>query len=554
MKSSLTVSAVLIAALGGITPSFALDLNCLNRSSSFRGVRITIPQDELGISVSCAGDYNGDGIDDLLIGVGVSGNTGLGKTYVVFGREGLGGTGPIDLTSFDGTDGFVFDATTISPPNRFGRAVSAAGNFNGVGNAILIGAPLADPNGNMNSGLSCVVYPDPDVRPDGTLDFSKLSGSGLFINGVDAGDQSGSAVAPIGDFNGDGFDDIFIGAPAADSSGTAYVVYGGISPATELNALDGTNGFRINGVNFDERNGASVSSAGDMNGDGYIDLLIGAPNAAPLGASGQCYVVFGGVGVGASGPVELNALDGSNGFTLSSILGADAALGRTVSSAGDLNGDGFGDIVVGAPGAADGASFVVFGREDIGSPSLITFLPFIQEAGVLSLYSETGNIQNGFSVSSAGDVNGDGLDDVLIGSPSNTNQLQDRCYVVFGRANMGPGGSLTLTSLSGDKGVRINGTQFFERVGISVSSAGDFNNDGIDDIILGSVQGGNFYVVFGSPDFGQIVPGDVNANGCVGAGDLAELLAAWGSSEADLNNDGVTDASDLAILLAAWSP
>ena len=137
-----------------------------------------------------------------------------------------------------------------------------------------------------------------------------------------------------------------------------------------LSALDGTNGFTIDGIAAGDEAGYSVSGAGDVNGDGFDDLLVGAPLASSY--AGETYIVFGGVGLGASGSFDLSMLDGTNGFQLDGV-DETGHLGFSVSTAGDVNGDGFDDVIIGAPFASPciplppGESYVVFGADFTGA-------------------------------------------------------------------------------------------------------------------------------------------------------------------------------------------
>ncbi len=146
----------------------------------------------------------------------------------------------------------------------------------------------------------------------------------------------------------------------------------GSSGTLELSALDGSNGFVLNGVAAGDQSGVSVSAAGDVNGDGIDDLLVSARSADPNGgSSGASYVVFGASGVGSSGTLELSALDGSDGFALNGVTANDLS-GYSVSAAGDVNGDGVDDLLIGASSADpngnfSGASYVVFGASGVGS-------------------------------------------------------------------------------------------------------------------------------------------------------------------------------------------
>jgi len=151
-----------------------------------------------------------------------------------------------------------------------------------------------------------------------SFNLSTLNGiNGFVLNGIDASDFSGGSVSSAGDINGDGFDDVIIGASLANpnsnvQAGESYVVFGqagGFGASFNLSALNGTNGFVINGIDGSDQSGVSVSSAGDINGDGFDDLIIGAADADPNGnASGESYVVFGQAG-GFGASFNLSALN-----------------------------------------------------------------------------------------------------------------------------------------------------------------------------------------------------------------------------------------------------
>jgi len=253
-----------------------------------------------------------------------------------------------------------------------------------------------------------------------TLELSSLNGAdGFVINGIDANDRSGFSVYSAGDINGDGVDDLIIGAHWADPNGInrageSYVVFGGAgvgaSGVIDLSALNGANGFVINGIDANDRSGWSVSSAGDVNGDGVAELIIGTRNADPNGINraGESYVVFGGAGVGASGVIELLALNGTNGFIINGIDAIDRS-GWSVSSAGDVNGDGVDDVIIGAYDADPngntnaGESYVVFGRCALAAD--LNGDDVVDTADIGALIVQFGTAGPG------ADINGDGVVD-----------------------------------------------------------------------------------------------------------------------------------------------
>ncbi len=548
----------------------AIELSSLNGTNGFVINGISI-EDRCGRSVSCAGDINGDGVDDLIIGAHYANPLpvfNIGASYVVFGGAGIGSAGALELSTLDGTNGFV--CSGINGSDLSGFSVSSAGDVNDDGlDDLLIGATGA----NGTRGECYVVFGAPGVGAGGFLELSSLDGAnGFAINGIDVYDRAGWSISEGGDINGDGVDDLIFGARHILPSGhqapsEVYVVFGatdvGAGGNLPLASLDGDNGFAVKIVGSNLSNEFIVSSAGDINADGLNDLVIGEKRFSMGGqtAIGRSYVVFGSSDTVAGGVFDLASLDGTNGFLSDGIDAFDRS-GVDVDSAGDVNGDGVSDIIIGAfgdgtNGVLAGASYVVFGEVGIGSGGTLNLSSLDGTNGYVCNGTEDGE-RSGSAVSSAGDVNGDGIDDFVIGAWSadpNGIPAAGKSYVVFGGAGVGSSGAIELSMLNGNDGFVCNGIAQFTRSGYSVSSAGDMNGDGIDDLAVGApwispngTKSGGVFIVFGRTD----CPGDLNIDGVVDTADLGILIGQFNSAEpgADINNDGTVDTADLGALIA----
>ena len=414
--------------------------------------------DRSGRSVASAGDFNGDGFADIVIGApyGDVSAAKAGEATVIFGKAGGFGAG-IDMASVGAAGFTIFGADA---GDNVGQAVASAGDFNGDGfDDLIIGVQRGDGAGNLtqSAGEAYVVFGGASWF-GGSLNLGTIAnGTGGFVlSGAEFYDFAGFSVASAGDINGDGFDDLLIGAPAADTTGNAraeagetYVLFGkagGFAAQRDLTTIaNGTAGFVILGQELGDQSGFSVASAGDINGDGFADMIIGARNGDGAGnlknGAGESYVVFGqAAGFGAT--VDLTTIAaGTGGFVIQGIDTGDES-GFSVASAGDINGDGFDDLLVGArygdradnAAGSAGETYVIFGKAApfFGGVSLASIAA---GTGGFVVYGQyTGDV-SGMSVASAGDIDGDGFDDVVISARygDRGGSYAGQSYVLFGR-------------------------------------------------------------------------------------------------------------------------
>ena len=458
--------------------------------------------EQAGTSVASAGDVNGDGVGDIVVGsplADANGRADSGTAYIIYGRDGLAARTNLGAM---GVWGVRIDGTLAG--DRFGSFVAPAGDVDGDGrDDVLVGAPLADPSSRLNAGA---VYAITGASTRSYIDTASLGSLGYRIDGAVTGDRAGSWVSGDRDFDGDGRPDIALTAAQADPSartdaGSAWVVHGGsavdlLSPGASALRIDG-------GTTLDTVTSAALVP--DTNGDGLADVLVGVPGADPSGrsAAGAAWVVTGradattvDLGAPGAGPRIDGALSGD-------------ALGQAVGSSPDLTGDGSPELLVGAPYAdpygrsGAGSLYVLGGRSLPAATDLAVDSPAVLVNG-----AQAGD-GVGTTADGGGDLNGDGRPDLALGAPRAdfANRVDPGvAYVLYGRSLSGTIDLATPPVAS----TRAGGSTHIEYTGTSVAWVGDATGDGRDDLFVGAPRGdlvrtdvgiGWMVMGFGAPSF-----------------------------------------------------
>ena len=449
--------------------AFTLDTNLANSSASFLGEAV---EDQNGTSVSFVGDVNGDGYEDFITSAqfsNTSNGSDTGKTYLIFGKA-SGWAMDTPLSTADAS--FIGEVAV----DRSGWSAAGVGDVNSDGfDDFVIGAPGNDANGSA-SGQAYLIL----GKASGWTQNTNLSASSASFIGEGAQYQAGQKISAVGDVNGDGFDDFLIAGPRATGGitwiGETYLILGKASGWAMDTSL-ATSDASFIGETLGGGSGVALSGVGDVNNDGFDDFLLGAPciTAACTGP-GEAYLILG----KASGWAMNTSLSTANASFVGEVA-VDAA-GASVSGVGDVNRDGFDDFLIAARlndegGSNIGQTYLIFGKAS--GWAMDTNL----STANASFIGEAAGDENGTSVSSAGDVNNDGFDDFLISSLLNNagGALSGKTYLVLGKAS----GWAMDTNLSASNATFIAETAG-DRSGYSLSSAGDVNADGFDDLLIGA--------------------------------------------------------------------
>ena len=376
-------------------------LGCLCQAdASYRGA---FANDEAGGSVAGAGDVNGDGFDDVLIGAVNSPEGGLdvGRFYLVLGR-GSGWAQDVPLSGL--TDSFLGEADE----DKAGWDVAGAGDVDGDGLADLLASAPFNDEAASNAGQVYLVFGRVGAY---SQDVDLATADASFL-GEASEDRAGTSIGGAGDVNGDGLDDLLVGSAtcdeAASNAGQAYLIFGreaGWTQDADLGASDAS----FLGEDVNDEVGYSVAGVGDVDGDGYDDILIGAKYIDVFDTNdGAAYLFLGSDG-GWSMDRSIATADASFAG-----MAADDRAGHHVAAGGDVDGDGFDDMLVAAPTSDDGGIdagqiYVILGRAEgwaLDTPLDSTTASMIGEAADDYLGAAAG----------LGDVDGDGLGDLLFGS------------------------------------------------------------------------------------------------------------------------------------------
>jgi hypothetical protein len=476
-----------------LTAASSLAASSINGIPGLRGTRFTgaAANQMAGTQATVIGDINGDGTADLAVAAPAS-NANEGAVHVVFGSSNIPAT--LSLGALNGSNGFTITGTGLAAGAALGLTLSPAGDINGDGvDDVLIGSALSSFSSGSNRS-AFVLFGKPTGQSfAASIAINAVNGTnGFSITGESASDFFASALSGGGDVNGDGRDDILIGAPAFQGRGRAYVFFGRASFPANLNAneLSAATGVVINTALSGKQLGAAVALGGLINNDPQAEIMVSAPGTSA--DPGSAFVVYGAASLPAA--VNIDSLDGLNGFALIGSAANDQT-GAALAFIGDSNGDGAEDMLLGARRHAGlrGAAYVVYGRF-AGFEATLALSTLNGSNG----YKIEGQMDEalGFDVEQLGDVNADDLFDfALVADQADPAGLSNagRLYVVYGRA---PGVATVdaATLDSAGLGEVFNGA-VANRGAMQLGRGGKIDSDALADFVFGVPSANEAYLV-----------------------------------------------------------
>ncbi|MBD2769820.1 FG-GAP repeat protein, partial [Hymenobacter sp. BT664] len=495
---------------------------------------------QLGYSVAGVGDLNGDGYGDLAAGAFLydNGQIDEGAVFVYYGGANGLQTVPANPA------GAALRLESDQGGAQLGFSVTGVGDLNGDGFADLVtGANLYD-NGQNNEGAVFVYYGAANGLRTVPTNPARAA---LRLESNVANAQLGSSVAGA-DFNGDGYNDLATGAITYASGqtdeGAVFVYHGGANGLQTTGSAGGGAVLRLESNTADSQLGYSISGCGDLNGDGYADLAVGAPlYTNGEFQEGAIFVYYG----GANGLQTVLANPAGAALRLESNQ-LFASIGFSVAGAGDLNGDGYTDLAAGAPfydngQTNEGAVFVYY-----GAATGLQTVPASPAGAALRLESNQEAARMGYGIAMAGDVNGDGYADLATGAGwyNNGQASEGVVFVYYGRAT----GLQTVPANPAGAALLLESNQQGAQMGNSVAWAGDLNGDGYADLAAGAAGYGStpnggqgaVFVYYGGADGLQTMSANVAGAALRLESNQANTQLGYSvAGVGDLNGDGYAD-------------